>query len=513
MDALPPPPAPVTFLLVLTDILRLTGNQANALIVEGYDSAQELCFWNSSDIATWCSNKTKLPATRGGCAFGNPRVKAIQAFAFWATDMHQRGLPLALPLFDDAMLLQYKEMVRVERARKSLDSSVQLPEPLGTTAIWEDWENSLRNYLQSKDGINGIPLSYIIRSTERPDTGDDATDEQIRLMDLIYNAPSVGPAYNTDSEQVFGIIESLTIGQDSANWISRRCRQTRDGRLAMSQLKGHFDGGEEKYKRHQTAITQLNLLHYKHEKMMDFSTFSTKLKKCFDTIAICDQAYSEPTKIDMLLRRIKSSSADLSTVVTMIRADTDKYNTFIKATQELAKHVAILFPIESFNGSGKHPRKRKINSAARNERGGNSHKIITKQGRKYCNGIDVTDQTRSFSSKEWKSLPYSFKKELYNNPNRKKKKPTDDREASDVTTNGNLNNETIGRIVSGVTRATLAQADTASTPGTVIIPRPPRMGAGGATQRQTAAIESNSSGASVITNDTRWDHNGNIIGN
>lgn len=513
MDALPPLPPPVTFLAVLTTVLRLTENQANALIEEGYDSARELCFWNSGDITTWCANKTKLPATRGGCTYGNPRVKAIQAFAFWATDMHQRGLPLALAQFDDDMLLKYKEMVRVETARKSLDSSVQLPAQLGTTSIWEDWENSLQNYLQSKDGINGIPLSYIIRPTARPDAGDDATEEQIRLLDLIHNAPSEGPAYNTDSEQVFGIIESLTIGQDSANWISRRCRQNRDGRLAMSQLKDHFDGGEEKYKRNQTAIAQLNHLHYKHEKMMSFNTFSTRLKKCFDTIAICDQAYSESTKIDMLLRRIKSSSADLATVVTMIRTDTDKYNTFIKATQELAKHVAILFPLDSFNGSGKHPHKRKIN-ATRTGGGGGSHKIVTKNGKKYCNGVDVTDQLRSFSSKEWRSLPYSFKKELYNNPDRKKsKKSNTDRGVSDITTAaGTLDNDTIGRIVSGVTRATLTQADTAA-PGTITIPRPPRMGAGGATQRQTAATETNPSSASVITNDTRWDHNGNVINN
>jgi hypothetical protein len=249
MADLPPAPEPVTFYTVLTDVLRLTENQADALEAEGYDNAQELCFWGTSDIATWCANKAKLPATRGGITFGNPRVKAIQAFAFWATDMHQRGLPLALPLFDDEMLLKYKEMVRVESARKSQVSSVQLPEQLGPTAIWEDWENSLRNYLQSKDGINGIPLSYIIRSDERPIAGEEDTEEQTRLLDLIYNAPSTGPAYNTDSEQVFGIIESLTIGQDSANWISRRCRQTRNGRLAMSQLKDHFDGGEEMLKK------------------------------------------------------------------------------------------------------------------------------------------------------------------------------------------------------------------------------------------------------------------------
>ena len=241
---------------------------------------------------------------------------------------------------------------------------------------------------------------------------------------------------------------------------------------------------------------------------MSFSTFSTKMKKCFDTIALCDQPYSEPTKIDMFLRRIKSNNSDLSSVIVLLRTNTEKCNTFIKVHQELAKHVAILFPTSSFNGSGKHPHKRKVsatNATTRNK----SHKIVTKDGIKYCNNIDVTDQTRSFTSKEWKALPYSFKEVLFKDPNRKKRKTTDNRTSSDVTTkNSTLNDETLGRIISGVARATLAQGD-GNGPPTVI---PPRMGAGGATQRQTGAVSTNSSsGASVITNDTRWDHNGNII--
>ena len=510
MAAIPPQaPQPVTYQSVLTNVLRLTQNQSNTLIDEGYDTAQELCFWDMKDISEWCTNKTKLPAARGGCSFGNPRMLAIQALAFWATDMHQRGLPLALATFDGALLMHYKEMVRVERARKSQSLSIELPEPLGATANWEDWENALMNYLQSRDGINKIPLSYVIRPDIRPDPGPNATPEQIRLLDLIHNAASTGPAYNTDSAQVFGIIDSLTIGQDSANWISIRCRQTRNGRLAMSQLKSHFDGAEEKYKRHQLALTTLGNIHYKHEKMMTFGTFSTRLKKCFDTIAICDQPYSEATKVDMLLRRIKSSSNELAQVVTLIRTDTAKYDTFIRATQELSKHVAILFPDVPHSGNGRH--KRKVNSTKTSGKGsGGSHKIITKNGKSYCNNIDVTDQTRSFSSKEWKALPYSFKKILFNNPSRKKKQKTgDDREASSAETTATpLDNNTIGRIVSGVARATFANNDTGSLPLVVV---PPRMGAGGATQRQAAAASSSSN--SVITTETRWDHNGNIIDN
>ena len=199
----------------MTDVLRLGADQSASLIADGYDNTQELCFWSTSDVNVWCTSKTRLTANRGGVTFGMPRVKNIQAFAFWCTDMHQRGLPCDLSLFDNAMLLTYREVVRVEDARKTQTSSVDLPDLLGSTVIWEDWEKSLWNYLQAQDGINGIPLSYVMRPADRPAIDIVASNEQVRLQDLTFNAPFTGAAYNTDSEKVFGIIESLTL--DCAN--------------------------------------------------------------------------------------------------------------------------------------------------------------------------------------------------------------------------------------------------------------------------------------------------------
>ena len=509
MAEIPPPPqaGPVTFRDVLTTVLRFGDVQANTLIDEGYDALLELRFWGYDDISTWAANKGKITLVRGGCTYGDPRVKGLQALAFYATDMHRRGLPLSLINFNDAMLLKYKEMVRVDRARKTMKSDVSMPDPLIQDTIWEDWENSLINYLQAKMGIDNIPLSYVIRSDDRPVAVLDQSEDLTRYLDLVYNAPFEGPAFSEDSSKVFGILESLTLGQDSANWINRRTRQTRNGRQAMIDLKHHFDGGEEKYKRKQVALARLELLHYKHEKMMTFQLFSTKLKKCFDTIEVCDQAYSETTKVDILLRKMKTNNHELRNVSTLIRQDPVKYNTFMKATQEYAKFVAFMFPEEGLNdGNGKHKRKqRSVYDLSR--RGGgkkSSYKSTNKNGKTYCNGIDISDQTRTFNPDEWRKLPYSFKKELYNNKDRKAKKPK--RDTSSVVTDNS--DETISRIVSGVMRAQLAHGDqivNTERPAA----RQPRMGAGGSTIRQAAATESGSVAGSVITEDTRWDHNGN----
>ena len=76
------PAPPVTFEDTLLNILRFTANQATTLMEEGYNTANELRFWSADDVKTWAANKTKLPVTRGGCTYGNPRVKSLQAFAF-----------------------------------------------------------------------------------------------------------------------------------------------------------------------------------------------------------------------------------------------------------------------------------------------------------------------------------------------------------------------------------------------------------------------------------------------
>ena len=504
-------PQPPTFANVLTNVLRFTQNQAETLINEGYDATSELVYWSYDDIKEWCVNKTKLPVNRGGCPYGDPRIRNLQAFAFWATDMHRRGSVADLASFDANMLLDYKEMVRVERAKKASDTTVPLPSELDSKADWEDWELALLNHLQSKGGINGIPLSYVIRPDIRPPADAAATAQEVRAQDLIFNAPLEGPAYTTDSEAVFSIIECLTIGQDSANWISQRSRRARDGRQAMNDLKSHFDGGEEKYKRNQAAISTLEHLHYKHEKMMSFHLFSTKLKKCFDTIELCDQGYSEANKIDILLKKIKSNSQDLRNVVTIIRSDGRKFDTFMKATQELAKHVAHLFPPEATSNSSGHRRKRGISST----KSSTGYKVVKKDGKEFVSGVDVTDQTRTFTGKEWAKLPLAYKKDvLFKNPARNKKAKTG-RSASAATTtsdSASLADGDVARIINGVMRGH-ANMQLPPPASSTAPPRQPRMGAGaGAPARSaSAATSSGSSVVSTITADTRWDHNGNII--
>lgn len=121
------------------------------------------------------------------------------------------------------------ELVRIAKSKSSFKGDdVPLPGPLEPKTDREDWESKLKNALSARDGIDSIiPLSYVIRPFVRIPLPATVTAEEIRMNDLVNNAPLTGPAYNADRAAAFGILESLTLGQDSATWISRKARQTK----------------------------------------------------------------------------------------------------------------------------------------------------------------------------------------------------------------------------------------------------------------------------------------------
>ena len=96
--------------LLLEGIYRLTINQANKVINEGYNSLPKFIYWSHEDVRRWCVEKTKLPPTRGGCSFGNPRIKNTQVLACWATDLQKRGIDLIPEDFTTTIILEYKQL-------------------------------------------------------------------------------------------------------------------------------------------------------------------------------------------------------------------------------------------------------------------------------------------------------------------------------------------------------------------------------------------------------------------
>jgi len=76
---------------VLDNVCHLTLSQRETLVNDGYDTARSLVHWNFNSIRNWCEAKSKMPVTRGGCTYGDRKIKCIQGIAYWCTNASLTG--------------------------------------------------------------------------------------------------------------------------------------------------------------------------------------------------------------------------------------------------------------------------------------------------------------------------------------------------------------------------------------------------------------------------------------
>ena len=70
------------FILVLDDLCHLTSSQMTTLVEDGYDTARNIVHCDFKSIRSWCEAKSKMPVNRGGCTYGDRKIKYIQALAY-----------------------------------------------------------------------------------------------------------------------------------------------------------------------------------------------------------------------------------------------------------------------------------------------------------------------------------------------------------------------------------------------------------------------------------------------
>ena len=71
---------------------------------------------------------------------------------------------------------------------------------------WLEWEPAFMNYLMMIPGINGIPLSYIVREEEVPTEG--ATDGRFNEH-AIACVPLSGDVFQTNEHKMYQLLKSF----------------------------------------------------------------------------------------------------------------------------------------------------------------------------------------------------------------------------------------------------------------------------------------------------------------
>jgi hypothetical protein len=292
----------------------------------------------------------KTLATRplaGRVSIGFQRLKKLKAVIHWAQDRHRIGLAATVDLGDDEFEAKFdfleelaastqRQIIR-EQTRDSLESRARNASPghLKDESKFHQWEATLIIMLGILQGVNGVPLSYVVREKEH----EDGDVYENFVDECIARAKHKGPEFDADALLVHQILQSLTIGEHAEHWL-KDISKKHDGRKDMIALRAHYRGAGNKSRRIQVAKKQHATLHYKNERALKFSIFISQAKEMFNIFEECGEPYVEAAKLRFLWENIQCPQlqGQMDAMKVQLGQDATLW-TFVSACDQLAAQV------------------------------------------------------------------------------------------------------------------------------------------------------------------------------
>lgn len=279
--------------------------QRDNIFNDGVDSWDSIKMLTVEDIHAMAKSFASRQAAMGRMIFGTNRTKFLKALVNWVQDFYRISeTPSIVGLSQTTFRTQLRRAQTRDQVRKTLkeqsapnDAS---PGMLEKETKWKEWEEKFINYLRLHLGSSGIPLSYVIRENDLPDTTTVFTDF---IQQTVANAPLNGEHFEADKLTVFNFIVSFTTGKNSGDWVKPTVRH-QNGRTSMSALRDHFLG-EGNVTRSLTEAERLReSLHYKNERSMPFETFLTQCQRMYNIFEQENEPMAEDAKIRFMFKSI-----------------------------------------------------------------------------------------------------------------------------------------------------------------------------------------------------------------
>ena len=336
--------APTTERSAINQILDWIGfstqEDRTAIINDAFIDFEDLKKTTEKEITKLEDSFTKK-VTANRIYFGARKTKKLKALVHWVQDFYRISLtPTIEGLTDNAMNIALTTAAERAEVRKRMDSisdaasKVANPGPLISEAKWPEWEPKFVNYMSTMLGIDGIPLSYVIREDDAPDqTGPhpDFVDQCVAC------APLTGVAYEADRSTVHQALVSFTTGQPSEDWMKPTNRY-KDGRRSMKALRDHFSGEGNTIRRVAEAERLSTTLHYKNERSLAFETFLTKCQKMYNIFEKSGEPMTEDAKIRFLFNKVQHSGLQSTVDALKARITTSPVGTITYTT--VANHLS-----------------------------------------------------------------------------------------------------------------------------------------------------------------------------
>ena len=321
--------------------IGFTAVQRARICEDSFQDLEDFLSRSEKDIRSLEERFAKRTPVAQRVVFGQRKTKLLIAMTHWVKDFRRVDLSPTIAGLNEAsfIALLNKASRRDEVRQEEIKNSEAVlkeasPGPLETESKWHDWEQAMENYLSSTYGVDGVPLSYVIRDNDAPDRMTAFSDFNERATAC---APLSGAAFDADKRRVHQLMVSFTQGQLSEDWI-KPVKRLKNGREDMKRLRAHFSGEGNASRRIAIAERLRDTLFYKNERAMTFELFCNKAQKMFNIFEQQNEPWTEEMKVRFFLKKVQHPQLEAVVESLKTRFSTDPPGTI--TIPLCANHIA-----------------------------------------------------------------------------------------------------------------------------------------------------------------------------
>ena len=304
----------------------------------GIGNFKDFRYLVEKDIRDMADEFRKRTVVNGRIVLGLERTKKLTGVMHWVQDCFRASNIPSHMNFNKEALYQALSLAQVRESDIELvtaNSKAADPGKFKDERKWPEWEKSFGNYLSIIPGVNGVPLSYVVREIEDPDPDTVYTSFNERM---IGRAPLIGQYFVADSRRVHQLLTGYLQGENTEAWI-RSIAKFQDGRRDMIALRRHYAGEGNSTRRIADAKKIQNTLHYKSERSLPFNKFLDSLQRMFTIFEEENEPLTERAKVDELLSKTQNTA--LAAAVAQLRYQLNTVGiTFTVAANHLNSEIS-----------------------------------------------------------------------------------------------------------------------------------------------------------------------------
>jgi hypothetical protein len=309
---------------------------------------EDLNGYTSDEIKDAVKNFRSHPTANQRFSLSANSTKKLVQLTLWVKDRIRLGQDVEfedgttqaefVSMIDES---QQREKIRQERKKNAEGlATMKIDPPLKSSSGWDGWKDSVNTALMLAYGSKGVPLLYVIRTTEAPTTpvvpagGVALSWEEL----AIGAAPLTGLDYDADRKTVhLFLLNNISEDSDAHAYIHPLVSRN-NGRLDWQALCERYENEATIQARVNQANKTWDMLVYKNERAMSFEAFSKKLTKALQYFDNAHRAKHDGDVIDWIWKHVQC--AELSQHISALKVGQSIHaRTSRQILQEIAKEI------------------------------------------------------------------------------------------------------------------------------------------------------------------------------